>query len=148
MFSYIWSDLSSPRVFGWTSKSGPLTENLWFDHNHTMLLYHTFLLSSSINSGLPTSFFLFKIISNFSIQSQYDNIDLLYLLLWHQHGNFCILISYVIRGILVQQSSILMLLNINTYVLTVKPDCPDYGEEGRYLKHLHNDCHLPKIQIH
>ena len=30
----------------------------------------------------------------------------------------------------------------------VKPDCPDYGEKGRYLKRLHNDCHLPKIQIH
>lgn len=30
----------------------------------------------------------------------------------------------------------------------VKPDCPDYGENGRYLKHEHNDDSLPKIQTH
>lgn len=32
---------------------------------------------------------------------------------------FCILISYVIGGILVKQNSILMLLNINIYVLKI-----------------------------
>lgn len=32
---------------------------------------------------------------------------------------FCILISYVIGGILVKKNSILMLLNINIYVLKI-----------------------------
>lgn len=62
--------------------------------------------------------------------------------------NFHILISCIIRRISVQQNSILILMDIKIGSLTISYTRLFYAEKSRYLKHVHHDYHLPKIQIH